>query len=131
MADTMQFDLVSPERKLASGEADMVVIPGMEGDLGALPGHAAFLTTLRPGVVTVTNGSDTTEYSVTGGFAEVSGEAVAILAEETVTKAELTREYLEGKIETARTALENATDETRQSHGQRLNDLTTALEQIA
>ena len=69
MADKMSFTLVSPERQLASGEADMVVIPGMEGDLGAMPGHAPFLTTLRPGLVTVTDGGSVTEYFVTGGFA--------------------------------------------------------------
>ena len=51
MADTLQFDLVSPERKLASVEATSVQIPGMDGDFTAMPNHAPFLTTLRPGVV--------------------------------------------------------------------------------
>ena len=51
MADTLQFDLVSPERKLASVEATSVQIPGIGGDFTAMPNHAPFLTTLRPGVV--------------------------------------------------------------------------------
>ena len=51
MADTLQFDLVSPERKLASVAATSVQIPGMGGDFTAMPNHAPFLTTLRPGVV--------------------------------------------------------------------------------
>jgi len=50
MADTMQFDLVSPERKLASVTAREVRIPGADGDLTAMPGHAALITTLRPGI---------------------------------------------------------------------------------
>ena len=55
MADTLQFELVSPERKLASVAASAVTIPGIGGDFTAMPNHAPFLTTLRPGVVRVTN----------------------------------------------------------------------------
>ena len=52
MADTMQFDLVTPERKLASVAAREVRIPGADGDLTAMPDHAPLITTLRPGIVT-------------------------------------------------------------------------------
>ena len=130
MADKMTFELVSPERQLASAEADMVVIPGMEGDLGALPGHAPFLTTLRPGLVTVTNGSETTEYFVTGGFAEISNEGAAVLAEEAVERSGLTQEFIDGKIAAAEAALESVGDDGRQAAGQRLNDLKTVAEQL-
>ena len=130
MADKMTFELVSPERKLASGEAEMVVIPGMEGDLGALPGHAPFLTTLRPGLVTVTDGGSTTEYFVTGGFAEISPDGAAVLAEEAVERSKLTREFIDAKIEAAESALEHASDETRMAAGQRLNDMKTVAEQL-
>ena len=81
MADTLKFELVSPERKLASAEADAVTIPGMEGDLTAMPAHAPFLTTLRPGFVVVRNGANQTRYFVTGGFAEVSDRGLTVLAE--------------------------------------------------
>ena len=130
MADKMSFELVSPERKLATGEADMIGLPGMEGDIGIMPGHAPFLTTLRPGLVTVTDGSTATEYFVTGGFAEVSPEATAILAEEAVERTELTREFLDARIEAAKTAHENATDETRQAANQRYSDLHVIAEQL-
>jgi F-type H+-transporting ATPase subunit epsilon len=53
MANTMQFDLVSPERRLASLEVTAVQIPGAEGDLTAMPGHAPLITTLRPGILRV------------------------------------------------------------------------------
>ena len=56
MADTLQFDLVSPERSLASLEASEVQIPGAEGDFTALPDHAPVITTLRPGVLRVVSG---------------------------------------------------------------------------
>lgn len=90
MADTMQFDLVSPERKLASAQAREVRIPGAEGDLTAMPGHSALITTLRPGILTVVGPEGTAEYAVTGGFAEISAEGVSVLAERGVPKAELT-----------------------------------------
>ena len=130
MAEKMTFELVSPERQLASSEADMVVIPGMEGDFGALPGHTPFMTTLRPGLVTVTNGSDTTEYFVTGGFAEVSNEGAAVLAEEAVERSGLTKEFIEGKITAAEAALESASEENRQAAGQRLNNLKAAADHL-
>ena len=69
MADTLQVDLVSPERKLASLSASAVTIPGIGGDFTAMPNHAPFLTTLRPGVVRVVAGSETREYVVTSGAA--------------------------------------------------------------
>ena len=67
----LNFELVSPERMLASREAGAVTVPGQMGDLTAMPGHAAFLTTLRPGFVVVDGGE---RYVVTGGFAEIAGD---------------------------------------------------------
>jgi len=95
MADTMQFELVSPERKLASMQAESVSIPGAEGDMVAMPNHAPVVTTLRPGYVTVTAGGEATDYLVTGGFAEVSAEGVTVLAENALPKGEVTKEVLE------------------------------------
>ena len=69
MADTMQFDLVSPERKVASGQAKAVRIPGADGDMTAMPDHAPVVTTLRPGILTVEMDGGDQEYAVTGGFA--------------------------------------------------------------
>ena len=74
MTETLKFELVSPERKLASVEAEAVTIPGMQGDLTAMANHAPFLTNLRPGYVVVRNGSSEDGYFVTGGFAEISGK---------------------------------------------------------
>ena len=73
MADTMQFDLVSPERMLASVAASAVQVPGAEGDFTAMPGHVPFISTLRPGVVVAATDKGEMKYIVTGGFAEVTG----------------------------------------------------------
>lgn len=93
MADTMQFDLVSPERRLVSVPVREVRLPGTDGDLTAMPGHAATIVTLRPGIVTVVDAQGTaTEFAVTGGFAEINGESVSLLAERGHPRAELTQD---------------------------------------
>jgi F-type H+-transporting ATPase subunit epsilon len=104
MADTMQFDLVSPERKLASVQAREVRIPGADGDLTAMPGHAPLITTLRPGLLTVVGPEGTVDYAVTGGFAEVSPEGVTVLAERALPKSELSALIHAEMVEQARAA---------------------------
>jgi F-type H+-transporting ATPase subunit epsilon len=87
MADTMQFDLVSPEKSLVSGQATEVLIPGTEGDLTAMPGHAPTITTLRPGFLRFTADGTTAEYLVVGGFAEINATGVSVLAEKAYARA--------------------------------------------
>lgn len=77
MADEMNFDLVSPERSIASFLATEVQLPGSEGDMTAMPNHAPILTTLRPGILSVSGVEGTMEYVVTGGFAEVKLDGYA------------------------------------------------------
>ncbi len=81
MAETMQFDLVSPERKLASGTVKAVQIPGATGDLTAMPDHAPTITTLRPGILVTEGPEGEKRYVVTGGFADITPEATSVLAE--------------------------------------------------
>ena len=64
MADTMQFDLVSPERRLASAQVASVQIPGADGDMTAMPDHAPTITTLRPGILTVDGPDGQSQYVV-------------------------------------------------------------------
>lgn len=93
MADTMQFDLVSPERSLVSVPVREVRMPGTEGDLTVMPGHAAAMVSLRPGIVTVVDAQgNAIEFAVTGGFAEVNNESVSLLAERGHARADLTQE---------------------------------------
>ena len=82
MASKLNFSLVSPEREVFSGLVDQVDAPGVEGDFGVLPAHAPFMTALREGLVTVYVGGTRTQYDVKGGFADVNGEGLTILAEQ-------------------------------------------------
>ena len=125
MADGLTFELVSPERKLASAEAEAVTIPGMEGDLTAMANHAPFLTTLRPGWVVVRDGSNETRYFVTGGFAEISDNTVSVLAEQATEDSAVDQDLLSRLVSEAEKALADASDDRRQAAQQRLNDLST------
>jgi F-type H+-transporting ATPase subunit epsilon len=77
----LRLEFVTPERALAQNEVDEVVIPGEMGDLGVLPGHAPLLTALRPGEMWYRKGKEKFFAFVGGGFAEVVGDRVSILAE--------------------------------------------------
>ena len=101
MADTMQFDLVSPERRVASYKATAVRIPGAEGELTAMPLHAPLITTLRPGVLHVEGEKGTEEYIVTGGFAQIGAEGISVLAEESYHRDEMSQEILDRMIDAA------------------------------
>ena len=107
MADTMQFDLVSPERRVASLEVTSVQIPGADGDMTAMPGHAPLITTLRPGILRVESTGGTQEYVVTGGFAEI-GENLSVLAERALPREEMTQETFDAILEEVRAALNTA-----------------------
>ena len=108
MADTMQFDLVSPERRLASVQAREVRIPGAEGDMTAMPDHAPTITTLRPGLLRVVRPDGEDTYAVTGGFAEIGAEGVTVLAERAMLTKDLTRELYDSYVAEARAALDKA-----------------------
>ncbi|GGA05188.1 F0F1 ATP synthase subunit epsilon [Neptunicoccus cionae] len=127
---TMQFDLVSPERKLASLEASEVQIPGSEGDFTAMADHSPVLTTLRPGVLKVKAGSDVSEYIVTGGFVEVSPKATSVLAEHAVPKAEATADFVNGLVEEAETAAKNVSGPDLDMANKRIADTRALLDLI-
>lgn len=83
MAEKIPFDLVSPERLLLLEDAEMVTLPGTEGDLGVLAGHEPLITTLRPGVIDVKGGARGDErFFVMGGFADIGPAKLTVLAEE-------------------------------------------------
>jgi F-type H+-transporting ATPase subunit epsilon len=91
----VSFRLVMPEREVLATEADMVVVPGSEGDFGVLHGHAPLISTVRPGVLEVLQGNKVEQrFIVVGGFAEVTPERCTVLADEAVPFDEVTAEQL-------------------------------------
>ena len=108
MADMMQFDLVSPERRLASLEVSEVRLPGADGDMTAMADHAPTITTLRPGILSVGHASGNDEYFVLGGFADISSAGVTVLAERAMPVGEVTQGVMDELIGEARESHEKA-----------------------
>ena len=107
--NTIEFELVSPEKLLKSEPVEMVVIPGTEGDVGVLPGHSLLIAAVRPGVIDIHEGGQVREsIFVAGGFAEVSPERCTVLAEEAVPVAEIDRAEAEKRLEDAKQVLTKA-----------------------
>ena len=99
MADTVEFELVSPERLLLSRPVEMVVVPGAEGDFGVLPGHAPLISAVRPGVIEVYEADKVTDrIFVAGGFAEVTALRCTVLAEVAVPVGDIDRAEVEQEL---------------------------------
>jgi F-type H+-transporting ATPase subunit epsilon len=81
MADQLQLEVVTPERRLLSEQVNSVIVPGRGGELGILPGHAALISELQTGVLSYTEDGTTFQLHVSGGFVEVNGDRVSVLAE--------------------------------------------------
>jgi F-type H+-transporting ATPase subunit epsilon len=112
MAEHIQFELVAPERLLLSQPVEMVVVPGVEGDFGVLPGHAPFVSTVRPGVIAVFEGSQVKQrIFVAGGFAEVTAERCTVLAEQAILVDDIDRAAVESEIRDTREDLGEAKDD--------------------
>jgi F-type H+-transporting ATPase subunit epsilon len=98
----LHFELVSPARLLFSGDVASVQIPGTEGEMTILPMHAPVLSTLKPGVVTVTrDGGAVEKMFVRGGFAEVNASGLTVLAETAIPLADLDGAAIAAQIKNA------------------------------
>ena len=124
MADKISFDLVSPEKLLLSVKADMVTIPGTEGYMGVMAGHAATVTTLRAGMIDVQADGQDQRYFIRGGFAEINAGKITVLADEAIPMDELDLAVLDQRIADAQEdELAAETDAARQRAAQLVDDL--------
>jgi|TARA_R100000501_G_scaffold4652_1_gene9942 F-type H+-transporting ATPase subunit epsilon len=110
---TLQFELVSPEKQLRSGDVHQVVVPGSEGDFAVLEGHAPFMSTIRPGAIDVyeTTSSGAERIFIEGGFAEVTDKGLTILAEHAQPVANIDVAGLSEKIAAAEAEVRAAPDD--------------------
>jgi F-type H+-transporting ATPase subunit epsilon len=129
----LHFEFVSPESVLFSGDVDQVDLPGIEGDMGILPGHAPLVTTLRPGIVTIFRGGAREPVVVTGGFAEVSPAGLTVLADKAVARADFDMEVLAQEIRDAEEDVADTEDAAQRDklarHLEQLKTLQAALAQ--
>lgn len=132
MAETVKFELVSPEKLLLSLDAEMVVVPGEAGDFGVLPGHSPLISTIRNGVIEVTvNGQVSERIFVAGGFAEVANDKLTVLAEEAVPVAKLDRAKVAQQLKDAQEDCDDAKDEHAKARCQAIVDKYAAMLEVA
>ena len=112
MSDQFNYKLVTPEKIYLEGDAQMVVLPGAEGDLGVLPNHSNIITSLRPGIIKVTNSDQTQALFVEEGFIKFSNNELLVIAVGLDEEAALNNDFINDKIENYSSALETA-DETQ------------------
>jgi F-type H+-transporting ATPase subunit epsilon len=129
----LHLEFVSPESVLFSGDVDQVDLPGAEGDMGILPGHAPLVTTLRPGIVTIFRGGAREPVVVIGGFAEVSPEGLTVLADRAVPRADFDMVVLAAEIKDAEEDVADAANDPQRDalmcHLDQLKSLQAALSQ--
>jgi F-type H+-transporting ATPase subunit epsilon len=123
---TFHFDLVSPEKLLFSGEVTQVDVPGEDGDFGVLAGHAPYVATLKPGVLTIFADGGEHRVVVRGGFAEVNKNGLTVLAEEATPVGELDAAAIAQALEDAEEDVADAADDaSRDKARTRLEQLRT------
>jgi F-type H+-transporting ATPase subunit epsilon len=109
----LHFEFVSPESVLFSGDVDQVDLPGAEGDMGILAGHAPLVTVLRPGIVTIYRSGAREAVVVTGGFAEVGPAGLTVLADRAVARENFDLATLSEEIKSAEEDVADAKDEAQ------------------
>jgi len=132
MADTLKFEIVSPERLLKDTKAAMVVVPGADGDFAAMPAHAPMMSTIRPGVVEIfeVEGGDAERLFVKGGLAQISPDGLTILAEEVLTLDSVNADELGQKIADTREDIADAKDDVEKAGYEKELAWMTALEEV-
>ena len=124
MAAKIAFDLVSPERLLLSAQADMVTVPGTEGYMGVMAGHASLVSTLRAGMIDMKDNGVDTRFFIRGGFAEIGPAKITVLAEEAIPMTEMDLAVLDQRIADAQDdEITAKTDTDRQKAAQMVDDL--------
>jgi F-type H+-transporting ATPase subunit epsilon len=125
------LEFVSPESVLFSGDVDQVDLPGAEGDMGILAGHAPLVTTLRPGIVTIFRGRAREPVVVTGGFAEVGPAGLTVLADRAVAREDFDTATLADEIKDTEEDVADSTNEAQRDklarHLEQLKTLQAAL----
>jgi F-type H+-transporting ATPase subunit epsilon len=104
----LTLEIVTPEARVYSDTIDAVVIPTTEGEVGILPGHIPLLTQIENGELRVTKGNQTLTLAVSGGFAEVEGDRVHVLAEHAITEEKIDEKAVEEALRRAEKELQAA-----------------------
>jgi F-type H+-transporting ATPase subunit epsilon len=107
---SLTLEIVTPEARVYSDTVDSVVIPTVEGEIGILPGHIPLLTQVADGELRVTKGTTTSYLVIGGGFAEIDGDKVSVLAEHAISETQIDEKFVEEAMKRAEQAIREAKD---------------------
>ena len=125
---TFRFELVSPERLIFTGDVNQVDVPGQEGEFGVFAGHAPYVATLKPGVLTIYGEGEPQRIVVYGGLAEVGSAGLTVLAEQAVPVAELNADAIAQAVKDAEEDIADAdNDVARDKARSRLEQFQTLV----
>ena len=127
MSDQFNYKLVTPEKIYLEGDAQMVVLPGAEGDLGVLPNHSNIITSLRPGIIKVTNSDQTQSLFVEEGFIKFSNNELLVIAVGLDEEAALNNAFINDKIENYSSVLEPAEETQKMKIQKKIDSLKLLL----
>jgi len=127
MSDQFNYKLVTPEKIFLEGDAQMVVLPGAEGDLGVLPNHSNIITSLRPGIIKVTNSDQTQSLFVEEGFIKFSNNELLVIAVGLDEDAALNNDFINDKIENYSSALDAADEAQKMKIQKKIDSLKLLL----
>ena len=127
MSDQFNYKLVTPEKIYLEGDAQMVVLPGVEGDFGVLPNHSNIITSLRPGIIKVTNSDQRQSLFVEEGFIKFSNNELLVIAIGLDEEAALNNEYINEKIENYSSGLEAADENQKMKFQKKIDSLKLLL----
>ncbi len=117
----LTLEIVTPEAKVYSDTIDSVVIPTVEGEIGVLPGHIPLLTQIEQGELRITKGSSSSLLAISGGFAQIDGDRVRVLAEHAITEAKIDEHAVEDAMKRAEQQLREAKNLDPQQYEQLQN----------
>lgn len=106
----LTLEIVTPEAKVYSDTIDSVVIPTVQGEIGILPGHIPLITQVEDGELRVTKGTQTDLLAVSGGFAQIDGDRVRVLAEHAIDEKKIDEHAVEAALKRAEEQLKAAKD---------------------
>src|SRR5664279_1475403 len=107
---SLTLEIVTPDARVYSDTIDSVVIPTVEGEIGVLPGHIPLLTQVADGELRVTKGGATHWLAIGGGFAQIDGDTVRVLAEHAITEEKIDENAVEAAMKRAEAEIKVAKD---------------------
>lgn len=119
----LTLEIVTPDARVYTDTIDSVVIPTVEGEVGILPGHIPLLTQVEHGELLVTKGTETVHLAISGGFAEVEGDRVHVLAEHAITEEKIDEKAVEEALKRA----EREIDESKHLDPQQYEHLQSLI----